>query len=347
MRPGLAAETLLERLGTRLNLAPLAAGEAILPPALTRAITTTQKLGLFGALLDGPREAASLAGELGLDPEATRLLLDVVALAGHLERSCYGEYVVAPRARKWLDPGSPTYIGTFIENCHDYWAWWDRLEDVVRTGESERIHDYAPDDPHWQRYIRGQFELARLSAPEVSRRVRVPAGAESLLDLAGAHGWYAASVCRRHDGLRATVLDLPASAAVGREILREAGAEDRVEHHDGDLLSDDLGGPHDVVLLFNIVHHFRAEQNRQILARVAAALRPGGTVAILDLFSTPVAKPPDGGSIFGLFFFLTSAAAVFPVHALSDWLRDAGFDHVRDKPVRTIPHQRLVQARRI
>ena len=217
-------------------------------------------------------------------------------------------YSLSRTGRKWLDPASDTYVGTHVENCLDYWEWWARLEDVIRTGEGVEIHDFAPDDPHWRRYIRGQFELARLSAPEVAGALRLPPGPRRLLDVAGGHGWFAAELCRRHPGLHATVLDLPASAAVGREIIAEQGMADRVTHVEGDMMSADLGGPYDGALCFNIVHHLPPNGNVELLRRIHAALSPGGTIAVLDLFMPPPDTRADAGAMLGLFFYLTSSA---------------------------------------
>ena len=81
------------------------------------------------------------------------------------------------------------------------------------------MHDRPSDDPFWRTYILGQYELARLASKSVARAVRLPHDATSVLDIAGGHGEYAMALCRRHDGLRATVVDLPGSVAIGREIV--------------------------------------------------------------------------------------------------------------------------------
>jgi chemotaxis methyl-accepting protein methylase len=52
---------------------------------------------------------------------------------------------------------------------------------------------------------------------------------------------------------------------------------DRVVHRAGNALTDDLGtGAYDIVLIAQVVHHFTADQNRELAERVARALRPGG-----------------------------------------------------------------------
>ena len=74
------------------------------------------------------------------------LLLDSLAALEHVDKR-RGTYSLSKSGRKWLDPASDDYVGTYIEHCFDYWSWWDRLEDIVRTGEGIEIHDFAPDDP--------------------------------------------------------------------------------------------------------------------------------------------------------------------------------------------------------
>ena len=162
-----------------------------------------------------------------------------------------GERVLSPPARRnglgpagrpWLDPSSPTYIGTYIEHTVDYWTWWGEIEGVLRGGAPIAIHSLSPGDPGWERYIRGQYELARLSATAVAKAIPLRGNHSSVLDLGGGHGLSAAAVCRRHRGMRATVIDLPGSVAVGRTIAGEAGFTDVVDFSEGDIFTADLGG---------------------------------------------------------------------------------------------------------
>jgi hypothetical protein len=243
VRPDLRPENPTEWFALRFNLAPRPAGEAMFGMPMARSIMAGVRLGIFERLAKGPAGADELARELELTPAGTRLLLDSLNALGHVERdgSCYE---LTKNARRWLDPASETYVGNFIQDCFQYWEWWSQLEDVVRTGRSFELHDTPPEDPGWQTYIRGQFELARLSAPEVAKALRLPDEPTALLDVAGAHGWFSAELCRRHPGLRATVVDLPGSAAVGRQIVAEQGMSDRVEHREGDIVAELLRDVH-------------------------------------------------------------------------------------------------------
>lgn len=342
MRPTLRPESPSEFVALRLNLAPVPVGEVMFSMPMARSVMAGVRLGLFARLAKGPASVEELARELDLTRAGTRLLLEALAALGHTSRE--GErYMLTKTARRWLDPASDSYVGTFLENSFDFWEWWSRLEEIVRTGESFEIHERSPDDPHWRRYITGQFELARLSAPEVAKALRLPPEPKRLLDVAGGHGWFSAELCGRHPTLRATVLDLPGSVAIGREIIADAGMSDRVEHREGDMLAADLGGPYDCALCFNIIHHLTPEQNLRLLECIHAALTPGGTLAVLDLF-TQGDRRPDTSAFLGLFFYLTSAAATYSPEDLHTWLERAGFDKPRRVSIRRIPNQTLYEA---
>ena len=73
----------------------------------------------------------------GMEPAGTMLLLDSLAALEHVDKR-KDLYSLSKSGRKWLDPDSADYVGTYIEHCFDYWSWWDRLEDIVRTGRGHR-----------------------------------------------------------------------------------------------------------------------------------------------------------------------------------------------------------------
>src|SRR5690606_20267568 len=68
----------------------------------------------------------------------------------------------------------------------------------------------------------------------------------------------------------------------------------------GDYLLDDLGGPYDIVFLSNIVHGESPERAERLLARVADALTPGGTVVVRDRFVHDDRTGPDWATDFGI-----------------------------------------------
>ena len=110
------------------------------------------------------------------------------------------------------------------------------------------------------------------------------------------------------------------------------------------MFSADLGGPYDGALVFDIIHHLSAEQTVALLRRVRAALRPGATIAILDMFRRPGGRQTASAAALGLFFHLTSGADLPDPAELAEHLREAGFSAPRRTRIRRIPDQDLYQA---
>ena len=330
-----------EWLALLAGVVPSPAAEAWGGMGLSGILVAAVRSGVTARLAQNPATAAELAADLDLDPLPTRLLLDCLRSSGHVTARA-GRYQLSRRSRRWLDPASGLSVAEYVAGTADYWTWWAELDEVTRGRRPAGSHGAPPDDPYWERYIRGQRELARLSAAEVARKLRLPSGARQLLDIGGGHGLYSTALCRRHPGLTATVLDLPGSAAVGREIVAAAGMADRVRFRDGDATAGDLGGGdsdsrYDAVLCFNLVHHLAPDQIPALFGKAREALAPGGTLAVMDAFADPARRASAAANFLGLFVYLSSGSQVHTPAQLRGWLREAGFGAPRRVRVLRIP----------
>ncbi len=160
-----------------------------------------------------------------------------------------------------------------------------------------------------------------------------------MLDIGGSHGYYSVALCRRHPDLRAIVLELPEAVAAAAPLLAAEGMGDRVIHRAGDALTQELGSDtYDVVLISQLVHHFSEDQNRALAQRVARALRPGGTYAIVDAFrpSSPKAAGQIG-ALLEFYFALTSQSGTWTPDEMAGWQRGAGMQPRRPIRFRTAP----------
>lgn len=346
MRLTLTGGNPVEWLALKAGAVPEPAAQAWGGVALSGILVAAVRTGLTERLARGPATPAEAAADLGLDPVPAELLLEALRSAGHVTRRG-GRYRLSRRSRRWLDPGAPLPVARFVTATADYWDWWGRLDETVASGRPEDHHAAPPDDPYWRRYIEGQLELARLSAGEVARKLPLPDGARTVLDIGGGHGWYSARLCDRYPGLTATVLDLPGSAAVGRQIMAEAGYGGRVRHVDGDATEGDLGRGWDAVLCFNLIHHLSPERIRVLFRDVHHALAPGGVLAVLDVFADPRRRRvPAQANALGLFMYLSSGSKVHTPGELDGWFRSAGFPAPRAIRVLRLPGQSLWTARK-
>ena len=337
MRVGAIPEGLIERVVMRLGVVPRPLVETQMAFTLARVVMAGADLGVFRALADGRATSAELAERLGTDPQATDKLLFALGATDYL-RHRDGSYELTRPARKWLLPDSPTDLTDKLRFQILEWEWVGRTEEYVRTGRPLELHD-VHDPEMWEAYQRGMRAMAVAFSSEAVRRLPVPKGARDLLDIGGSHGYYSASLCRRHEGLRAVVLDLPDAVEKAAPLLAAEGMGDRVVHRPGDALTEDLGEEAwDVVIVAQLVHHFTDEQNRNLARRIARALRPGGLYAILDAFR-PVRPGASGQlpSLLEFYFALTSRSGTWTPEEMADWQRAAGLRPRRPMRLRTVP----------
>ncbi|QFZ19881.1 methyltransferase [Saccharothrix syringae] len=303
-----------------------------------RALAAGLRLGVFEAL-DRPRSAGELAAVLGTDPRGTELLCQALVSFGHLVVADDGY----ANAADWL-------TGPYAE-VERFWSTvlfesWEGLEESVRTGKPfVDFYAWLAERPETLRRFQGMLSgHADAIAPEVVSVV--PVGS-SLLDLGGGHAKHAIRLCAAHPALHATVVDLPEAVAVGEAAVAAAGLADRITFRAGDYDSLDLGSDHDVVLLFNVVHGRPPAANEALLARVAAALRPGGAVVLLEHDEHSPDRAADAfARVFGLNLFHGQGGQVYPAGAIASWLASAGFGEPSWHPLRSSPGQSLVVARR-
>src|SRR5918992_4550063 len=323
MRVGLMAENPIESALLASGLVPVPMLEAY-APVYARAIVVATKLGMFDALADGGRSAASVAEACGTHPLATEKLLNLLVTMRYL-RHRDGAYTLARHTRRWLLADAPTSVRDVILMKELEWSWIDGLEGFVRAGEPLDVHG-TMSTGDWNDYQRGMRAQANVLATWLARRVPVPAGARDMLDIGGSHGYFSVVLCRKHPALRATVLDLPSAVKHAAPLLAREGMGERVVLRAGDALVDDLGeAAYDLIVIFSLVHHFDDATNRQLVSRAARALRPGGYLVIGDaLGPTSPGRGGQQGAFFDLYFALTSESGLWTVDEMREWQVAAG-----------------------
>jgi SAM-dependent methyltransferase len=323
VRVGLMGENPLESALLASGFVPNAMLEGY-APVYARATLTATRLGMFDAIGRGAGSAKAVAEACGTDERATAKLLNLLTSMRYL-RHRDGIYRLAGHVRRWLLADARASIRDLILMKELEWSWIDQLESFVRDGRPLDVHG-TMSTADWGVYQRGMRAQANPLAGLLARRVPVPAGATEMLDIGGSHGYFSVAICRRHPGLRATVLDLPPAVEQAAPILEREGMGERVVLRAGDALTDDLGNEaYDLIMAFSLVHHFDDATNRSLVARAARALRPGGYLVIGDaLRPTSPGKGGQQGAFFDLYFALTSESGLWTFDEMRAWQLDAG-----------------------
>jgi ubiquinone/menaquinone biosynthesis C-methylase UbiE len=342
LRYGVIPTRAVEWLALLLRQVPHPMLDAVIAPLQTRTLIVAQRSGLL-TRLQTPAPLAVLARELSLDEQCLGMVLRVLRSMRYAsERK--GQWQLSALGRRFFGQAASQPCGALVEHAFSQWRMLEQLETVLHTGRGVDYHDHqSPED--WDAYQRAMLEVAQQFAWFVADHVPVARGATRCLDLAGSHGFVGAAVCRKHRGLRATVLDRAEALPHAQKLAAEYGYDELVRFEVGDLRALALDGEVDVALLNNILHHFSEHENRQILSRVFTSLKPGGSVGIFD-FETPdpAASADAAGDGLALYFRISSTSACFRGADYVRWLEQAGFSAPRCVRSVRLPSRVLVVA---
>ena len=347
MRITIAPETWLERLGLMLGIVPCPILDTFQAIMQARAIMAATQLGVFEALGESTLSAESIANQLKLDVAATEKLLGALVSARYLRfhRGCYS---LTRSTRKWLLKGSPNSIHDYMLFRYVEWEAIEQMESYVSTGEAIDAHEIIEGD-RWNLYQNGMRAVASLSAEEIVRRLPLNSNHKTMLDVGGAHGQYSLAACRRVPGLYATVFELPQAIDAAKQAFDAHAndpAADRVSYQPGDALSFDFTEEqYDLIFVSQLVHHFTEDQNRDLIMRLARALKSGGALAIADVIRPTVpGAAGQSGQMLDLFFAITSRSGTWSVNELQTWQAEAGLRLLRPRSIATVPGLAVVSA---
>jgi 2-polyprenyl-3-methyl-5-hydroxy-6-metoxy-1,4-benzoquinol methylase len=332
MKLGVKAESLAEWIGITFNLAPLPIVETQIAFNAARAIMAGAALGIFDTIGEGALTVDEIAQRCGTHARATGQLVHCLVGIGYLAHDG-GRFSVPARQQKWMLRKNRESVADKLVFQITEWNWMAGLEEFVRSGKPLDIHKTMTPD-QWRQYQDGMRDVSATFAEQVAQKLAVPAGATKMLDIGGSHGLYSIALCKKHPQLTSTILELPGAIDRASEIAAREGLKDRVQHREGNALTDDLGdAAWDVVFISNVVHHFTVPENLALAKKVKRALKPGGIYVIGEF---PRGETPGEGGVIGatsdLYFAMTSSSGTWTVTEMQAWLRDAGF--TVERPVR-------------
>lgn len=311
------------------------------------------ELGAFEALARGAAFPGAVARRIRCDPRGTTILLEALAALGLL-RARAGRFSLAPAARRWLVPGRPGYLGDAARlSAADFlWEALRRLPEAVRRGRSAlKRPGETPEHPFWRSFSAWSEAYAGPAAEALEgilrpwlARLRAP----SILDIACGSGLYGFTLARRHPRARVHSLDGARVLAVARRRARRLGILRRVRFLPGDAFRRPLGGPHDLVVVSHLLHHFSASRCGVLLRRLAATLRPGGRLAIHEFVPRggDPARDPFPRLFSAVMLAWTRGGAAHPLPVYRRLLARAGLSRPRVHPSAALPGTFLVAENR-
>lgn len=287
----------------------------------SRVLLTAFELDLFTILNDQSLTSGEVASAAEADPRGTDRLMNALVALGLLRKA--GErFSNGPETERFLVRGKPGFMGG-LGHMSNLWHSWSGLTDAVRRGGAAPRPPVNERGDDWLRsFIAAMHGRAASAAPEVVSLSGLE-GPSRVLDLGGGSGAFAMAFARA--GHAAVVFDLPNVVTLTRAYVRAEGLAAQVEIVAGDYLRDPIGDGYDAVLLSSVIHSHPPPENRALLAKVAAALRPGGRIIVRDFLMDEGRDGPLQPALFALNMLVgTPAGDTYTEREVREWLQEAG-----------------------
>jgi SAM-dependent methyltransferase len=112
---------------------------------------------------------------------------------------------------------------------------------------------------------------------------------------------------------------------LARRAVGARGFADRVEVLVGDMISDPLPTGFDMHLFSNVLHDWDEPLVRQLLAKSAAALPPGGLIIVHDAHINADKTGPLPVAAYSVLLATISEGKCYSEKEMADYLEQAGF----------------------
>jgi len=296
----------------------------------SRILLTAVELGLFDHL-EQPLASAELAARVGVGERALGILLDALAALKLIAKDS-GRYRNGEAVSKWLVSGKPDWRGAIFRHTANYWAGWNQLTRTIRGGH-EAIDEHQREGEEQRAFILGMHAIARDLAPRLAAMLPLPESGEAL-DIGGGPGTYAMAFCRARPKLRVTIFDRPSTEPIARDVISREGAEvaQRIGFRGGDFTADPLGSGYQFAWMSQVLHAYSEEECAALIAKAAAALSSGGTLAVHEFALGRDKTSPLRAALFSVHMLLmTPGGRAYGREEIGGWLRQAGLRRVSER----------------
>lgn len=260
-----------------------------------QAIHVASKLRIPDLLASGPKTIAELASKCGAHPSTLERLLRALAGLEMFALTPDGRFRNTPLTEVLrTDHPQSRRDGALFLPAPFLWRSLGELYESVRTGEptfpvifGQRFFEYLADHPEDASLFnsvmtQGVAAHAVLAAYDFSRF-------ERLVDVEGGQGALLRDILAATPSLQGVLFDLPQVVAGASEVLKgDLGARSQIV---GGNFFDSVPAGADAYLLKGVLHDWPDDDAVSILRNTRAAIRPDGTLLLIENILDSAARP--------------------------------------------------------
>lgn len=283
-------------------------------------------------LASGPMETDDLSRRCAISPAPLLVLLRAGAALKLLSGDRKGRWHLAPRGAAFLTvPGLEPMVRhhhVLYRDLSDPLAFFRGQTETELAGFWPYVFGtLAQEDAGLAaRYSRLMAESQVLVAEDTLRLVDL-SKRRHLLDVGGGTGAFLAEVGRVHPGLKLSLFDMPAVLAGVPGALR-----DRLSLHPGSFRTDPLPRGADTISLIRVLYDHDDATVAALLAKVQAALPPGGMILVSEPMSGGDRPDPATDVYFAIYTLAMRTGRTRSAADIGRLLGATGFTSVRLRP---------------
>ncbi len=290
----------------------------------SKVLLTAVRLDVFNIIGETELSADDISAKINSNVCSTETFLDAMVSLDLLQKD-NDKYFNTEEGKEIFINGRDMYIGDIVILQDVMWDAWSRLSDSVISGEPARKPDMFQEEKNETRnFITAMHNTAMSVAPIISREIDL-SDCKTMIDLGGGAGTYSVFFCTGNNRLTATILDLPGTLKITKEMITNSSIADRIKLIEGDF-NKEIKGQYDVAFLSNIIHGEGEQENIALIRRVYNALNSGGKIIIQDFILDNDKASPCFPALFSLNMLLfTENGRTYSFQEIEGWLKEAGF----------------------
>ncbi|MFG1782938.1 methyltransferase [Rhodococcus oryzae] len=279
--------------------------DAVLPPEMvlfdltmglpvTQVTATFAELGIADVLGRDRLPTADLAIKIEADPAALHRLMRAGAACGlcTIDRRGKAKLTRLGRVLARDHPSSMRDWAIHMGYRSTSDAWAD-LTESVRSGASAfpRVHGmsvwqwFAEHPEEGRTFAGAMHRTTEFDSEAIAKAYDWPRGG-AVCDVAGGIGALLAPILEERRDLRGVLVDGPDVLGEAERFLAARGLTDRITRVEGDMF-EAIHTTADVFLLKDVLHDWDDARCARILASVAATMRPGDRLVLVELVQEP------------------------------------------------------------
>ncbi len=269
------------------------------------ALQVATRLTIADRLAGGPRTAASLASDTGMNEDALYRVLRVLASVGVFEETAPRTFALTPAASLlrsdqpglypmalWLT--EPLHFRVYADMMHSVETGQPAADKVV----GKPVFEHLAGDQELSAIFNNAMTAFSAQVAPAALKAYDFSGIDVLVDVAGGHGELLMAVLKANPGMRGILFDLEHVLAGAKPRIAAAGLDDRVETASGDFFKAVPAG--DAYIMKHIIHDWDDARAVTILKNIRAAMtKADGRVILLETVIQP-GNQPDLGKFIDL-----------------------------------------------